>query len=193
MPSNTKKSVLYENTLKLFYEKGFKATTMREIADSMQFEAASIYNYIDSKQALLEELIFDIADQFHAGIENIQTSQLSLEDKLKAVINMYVRITAQNPYKAALLTSEWRNLNKEALIRFKKHRSEYEKQLKHIISAYLKEQNRDQMNPDIALHTFLGSMRWIYEWYISNESSINPIELQHQLTALILNGFSNTK
>ena len=136
MPTDAQRHRLYQNTLKLFYSKGFKATTMRDIASSMNFEAASLYNYFKSKDALLEELIFDVADQFLDGIKMITSSDLSNLEQISAVIRLYVQVTSANPYKAALLTTEWRNLKDPVLERFLLHRATYEGHLKDIVTAY---------------------------------------------------------
>jgi len=57
-------SDIYDSALKGIYRQGFKATTMRGIAADIGIEAATIYNYVDSKQELLETMLFSIADKF---------------------------------------------------------------------------------------------------------------------------------
>ena len=37
----------------IFREKGFHATSMQDIADSVQLQKASLYHHIDSKQEIL--------------------------------------------------------------------------------------------------------------------------------------------
>ena len=63
--------------LELFHSKGFKATTMRDIAKALAIEAATLYNYIRSKQQLLDDLVFEIAYQFHDGLSDIFQSSYS--------------------------------------------------------------------------------------------------------------------
>jgi len=193
MPTNKQRVRLYQVALELFYIKGFKATTMRDIASAMNFEAASLYNYIKSKDSLLEELLFDVADQFLDGIKLIRKSDQSNLEQLSDVIHLYIHITVSNPYKAALLTTEWRNLKEPVLSKFEAHRSEYEQHLKEILSSYFSDIQRGNMDIDIALHTFLGANRWIYEWYIKQNGAIDINLLEDRLKELILNGFANNK
>ncbi len=42
MKKLTKKELFFEKTLKLISEKGFKATTMRDIAHELNFEVANV-------------------------------------------------------------------------------------------------------------------------------------------------------
>ena len=71
MGKMTKRERFLETSLKLINEKGFKATTMRDIAQKLNCEVANIYNYVDSKQSLLETYLFGISNEFHAAIDTI--------------------------------------------------------------------------------------------------------------------------
>jgi len=85
--------------------------TMRELADKLQCDKSNIYNYIKSKQDLLDMLLFEIADKFHKGISEIESSSYSALDKLKAIIRLHVTMTFENPYKMNIHATEWRFLD----------------------------------------------------------------------------------
>ena len=82
MQGNTKREQFFTTALQLFHEKGFKATTMRNIAERMSFDVANIYNYIDNKQSLLETYLFGISQEFHNGVDNILASSYNAKEKL---------------------------------------------------------------------------------------------------------------
>ena len=126
MKKSTKKERFLEVVLKLIHKKGFKATTMRDIAQELNFEVANVYNYIDSKQSLLEEYLFDIQDEFHNAIDPILDSTYNPDEKLRLVVSSYIRITTKRPYEQALLVNEWRNLKEPRLQEFVTRRKEYE-------------------------------------------------------------------
>ena len=73
----TKKEVIKQHAARLFRLKGYKATSMRDIAQEVGMEAASLYNHISNKQEILAELMMHIAELFTDGMENIQKSSLS--------------------------------------------------------------------------------------------------------------------
>ncbi|MFX9050258.1 helix-turn-helix domain-containing protein, partial [Acinetobacter baumannii] len=58
----SRKEVIIEKAAILFKEKGFKAASMRELADIVGVEAASLYNHIKSKNELLNIICFDVAN-----------------------------------------------------------------------------------------------------------------------------------
>ena len=190
MKVNTRREKFFSESLKLIHEKGFKATTMRDIAERMNFEVANIYNYIDSKQALLETFLLDIAEQFHSGIDNISQSSYSPLEKLKAVINLHVQLTAQNPYVVSLLHNEWRSLKEPNLTEFLQGRNEYGDKVQAIIEEGMKIGEIRKMDPEIATRTFLAAIRWIYDRYIDYSLKINPFELEKQISDIVLRGLA---
>ncbi|HCT23363.1 MAG TPA: TetR/AcrR family transcriptional regulator, partial [Chitinophagaceae bacterium] len=50
---SSRKDIIVSKAASLFREKGYKATSMRELADAVGVEAASLYNHIHSKTEIL--------------------------------------------------------------------------------------------------------------------------------------------
>lgn len=187
----TEKRVRFlQESLKLIHEKGFKATTMRDLAERMGFEVGNIYNYTKSKQALLENFLFGISEEFHAGIDQIIASSFSCKEKLRLVIRLHVQLTAQKPYEIALLVNEWRNLKEEdgKLQAFIKERNEYENKVKSIIQQGVKLNEFQPMDIEIATFAVLSCVRWLFDKYTQQADKMNPIELEKQLTDFIFKG-----
>ena len=181
----------YQESLKLFFEKGYKATSMRTIAQRLNIQAATLYNYVKSKEALLEVLLFDIADRFHAGMKDIQASSYSPIEKLKSLVSLNVRLTVERPYAVSMLINEWKNLQEVKREKFLANRNSYESMLREIIAEGIDCGELRPMNLDLALEAILSSIRWLFTWY-SRESgqAPNPIELEKQMTDFILHGVS---
>lgn len=190
MKKITKKERFLEESLKLIHEKGFKATTIRDIAQKLNFEVANVYNYIDSKQSLLEAYLFDIQDEFHSSMELILDSTYSPKEKLRLVISSYIQITSKRPYVQALLVNEWRNLKEPRLQEFIDRRRDYEHKLKTILQAGVKEGQFRVTDLEITAQTILATLRWLYKKYVDTELKINPIEIEKQLADFIFNGIS---
>lgn len=190
MKQSTKKERFFEETLKLIHAKGFKATTMRDIAQKLNFEVANVYNYIDSKQALLELYLFDISKEFHTAIDLILDSTYAPDEKLRLVMSSYIQITANRPYEQALLINEWRNLKEPKLQEFIDSRKDYENKLKTVILSGMEQGQFRTMNLDLATQTIMATMRWLYTSYIDSEIEINTVEIEKQLTDFVFSGVS---
>lgn len=177
-----------EESLKLFQEKGFKATTMRDIAQRLNIEAATIYNYIDSKQALLETLLFEIADKFQNGVQHISSSSYAPVDKIKALINLNVRLTTEYPYHVSLLVSDWKHLKEPRKTDFIENRASYEDKVRGMVKEGIDIGALRKMDPEIATFSILSAIRWLFSWYTSKQPAINPIELEKQIIDFVLKG-----
>lgn len=195
MPTNhsPRKKHFLDESLKMIHEKGYKATTMRDLADRMGFEVSNIYNFIDSKEALLETYLFQISEDFHSGIDHILESSYSPAEKLKALISLNINLTSTKPYQVGLLVNEWRNLQEPKLTKFVNRRSEYEGKVREIIQFGMDDGSFRPFDIDIITHSILSSVRWIYYWYTDHSEEVNPIELEKQLTEFVFGGIVNQK
>jgi len=61
---STRKDVIIKAAAQLFREKGYKAASMRDLAEKVGVEAASLYNHIRSKTELLHDICFNVANAF---------------------------------------------------------------------------------------------------------------------------------
>tara|TARA_R110002051_G_scaffold280349_1_gene341969 strand:- start:30833 stop:31417 length:585 start_codon:yes stop_codon:yes gene_type:complete len=189
LTKNSKKEIFFKETLKLIHKKGFKATTMRDIAKQMNFEVANIYNYIDSKEALLENYVLGITEEFTSYMNNIIDSSFSPKDKLKMVISKHVQFTFEKPYQLSLMANEWRNLKEPALSDYTSKRNNYLTKLSLIIEEGIEKGEFRPMNVEIATNSIVSSLRWSYNKYVDNtKTPINPIELEKQIMDFVFMG-----
>lgn len=188
----TKKEKFHAELLKLIYEKGFKATTIRDIAKNGNFEVANVYNYIDSKESFLDGYLFKILNEFNGYIDDIMDSSFSPKDKLKYVISKHVQFTIKEPYQVALVVYDWRNLNEAKLEEFKKGRKAYLLKVGNIVKQGMDAGQFRPMDVEIATFLIFSSLRWIFNLVINetNDKKLNAIELEKQINDFIFGGIS---
>nr|GFC94191.1 hypothetical protein [Tanacetum cinerariifolium] len=77
----TKRQVILEEAAKLFKDKGYVGTSMRDIAGQVGMEAASMYNHIKSKDEILDSICFRISDIYIAQLQEVEQLPLSFGEK----------------------------------------------------------------------------------------------------------------
>jgi AcrR family transcriptional regulator len=183
----TKKEHFNKVVLNLIHERGFKATTMRDIASAMKCDVSNLYNYISSKQAFLEDLLFDMNDQFHTRIDQIIQSSLTPDKQLEEVIRMYVEFSHHHPQEVGILLNEWRHLRGEKLKSFKEEKEKFEHKITIILKNGMESGYFKSLNLRLITHFMLSSLRMLF---IHPEINKNTLQLQSEISEYILHGIS---
>ncbi|MCC1483893.1 TetR/AcrR family transcriptional regulator [Winogradskyella immobilis] len=173
---------------KLFKEKGYSAVTMRDLATDMHIKAASLYNHIESKQAILKEIILSISEQFTEGMERIIKLDASSIEKLKKVIRLHVKITSRNTNGMASLNNDWMHLG-DQLEYYKKLRYNYEDNFRQIIQNGIDSNEIKNEKLDVLLFSMLSTLRSLYIW-IPKKEDINIEELSDSLSEILITGIN---
>src|SRR5215831_2998361 len=169
-----------------FRMKGYRAVSMRELADSVGIEAASFYNHFASKESILKEICFRIADAFFKGVENALNEKKS-DRLLQKAICSHVKVITENTDASAVFFHDWRYLSEPYLSEFKKMRKDYENIFRKILHDGMSNGSFEKQDETFAVLHIFSSLNWIYEWYDST-GKLTPEQIGNQLAKLILDG-----
>jgi AcrR family transcriptional regulator len=192
MESINRRSQILDAAAKLFSERGYTATSMRDIAENIEMEAASLYNHIASKEELLHSICFETAQRFINAIAEVNDIYFNGEDKLKMAVNNHVQILTENLSAAKVFLYEWRNLNTNHKAEFIELRDRYEKGIIDIIETGEQENIFNEVDKKFAALNILSSVNWIVEWY-KPEGQMTPKEIASKLCDFILSGLKKQK
>jgi len=90
---------------KLFYEKGYHATTLREIATGCDIKAGSVYNHFSSKQELLMQIVWTTTKDMLDGAKERLEGVEGAEPRLRCFLKWHVEFHAHQRL-AALVADE---------------------------------------------------------------------------------------
>ncbi|MEM9884630.1 MAG: TetR/AcrR family transcriptional regulator [Bacteroidota bacterium] len=183
----SRKEEILAAAAKCFRKNGYKATSMKSIADEVGIQAASIYNHFASKQILLQKLSMQMANLFTDAMQDIKKSPLTNDQKLERLIALHIQLTVAHTDAIALVTGEWIHLEEAIKSDYLALRNTYENDFKAILEAGKKEGTIKAANTTLLLYSLLSSLHWLYSWYSKNKD-FNTIELEQQLTSLLLTG-----
>ncbi len=122
---NTGDAIL-EAAVELFAQRGYHATSMRDIAGAVAVRAAGIYHWYESKEAILLKLqdafIIDLTAEVNAGIERQQRP----EARMAAAVREHVVFHGLHTREAFVTDSEIRALSPRNRDRLVARRDEYQ-------------------------------------------------------------------
>jgi AcrR family transcriptional regulator len=117
--------------LKLIYEHGFEAMSLRQLASEVGIQVGSLYNHITTKQDLLYDLIKvhmeELFRQFDAAMAAVQ--DLGPEARLKAFIAFHVTYHILRKREVFIGASELRSLAPDHYEEIVALRRQYERHL----------------------------------------------------------------
>ncbi len=163
--TKSKREVIQIAAARLFRDRGYAATSMRDLAEAVNLKASSLYNHISGKEEILKEICFETSQRFLNAMETVEKQDISCAEKIKYLIRLHIKTAMTDVTSITAFNDEWRHLSEPHLSTFKSIRKAYEVRFKSIISNGIKQGQIQKGDPTVVLYTILSSVRWVYDWY----------------------------
>lgn len=181
---------ILRNAARIFAEKSYHSTSMRDISRATGVSLAGLYHYCKSK----EELLFLIQDNcFGRVLERLKARLTNTTDpleKLHVFIDNHLAFFAANMAEMKVLSHESASLAGEMLDNVSGKKEEYTQLARQILSdvqqTLLPEQRQIELT--VATYALFGMMNWIYNWY-DPAGPLTVAQLVENVTRLFLFGF----
>lgn len=186
MAKSKKKEIILIAAAKLFRDRGYPATSMRDLAEAVDLKASSLYNHIGSKEEILQEICMLNAEKFSQGMEAIQSQAISPLQKIEQLIKLHIDIAKSDYTSVTSFNDEWRHLGEPALSDFKAKRKNYENHFVEIIKEGIDKGQIRNVDPSIYLNTILSSMQWVYH----SPADLNKEDIYQGIKNILVSGLS---
>ncbi len=155
--------------VRVFYDKGFLAASLQDVADIVGVLKGSLYHYIDSK----EDLLYRICVQSHEVSSAIMRESVESSAEPMVQLHRYLVDMAtwylQNIERVTIYFNEGRWLTGERLERVRDERREFNGFLRSLIEkARVQGHIADHVEPRLVSHLILGSLNSVSGWYRSD-------------------------
>jgi len=185
----SRKEQVIRKAAELFKDKGYAAASMRDLAQLLGIEAASLYSHIKSKEEILRSLCFDMAAEFRKSLEEVEKQGgLTASEKLRKGIIGHIQVMAKDLTASAVFMNEHRHLSQPYLRDFLLLRINYINRFKSIIEEGMRTSEfKDSIDKKLAVMTLFSSLNWMPMWY-DPDSAIDSSQLGYQLADMLVNG-----
>ncbi len=153
----------------MFQDKGFTATSMRDLAETVGIEAASLYNHIKSKSEILQEIIFYAAKECNDHLTGVDTNDRSALKKIEEIIRFHVRMMLNHFDEYHVMTHEWIHLSEPHLTNFITQRRNYVQRLEAIVAEGVNNKEMKPIVPYVVVLTILSAVRGLEFWHRSRK------------------------
>jgi TetR/AcrR family transcriptional regulator, cholesterol catabolism regulator len=187
--SSSRKEQIYRASAKLFAERGYHATSMRDLAQALGVQGGSLYAHISSKEELLWEIVNRAADEFDASLEPIRDSKIAPPEKLRAALEAHFNVISQNKEIVTVFFHEWKHLPIIKMEEITSRRASVERIYTQILEEGVRNgQFSKGLDVKLASLLALSSANWTYQWFNSS-GRLSAREVADAFCAMLLDGF----
>ena len=200
-----KLELILRTSARIFAEKSYHSTSMRDISRATGVSLAGLYHYCKSK----EELLFLIQDHcFGRVLERLEQRIKGISDpfeKLRIFIDNHLSFFAANMSEMKVLSHEAESLAGELHEHVSGRKRQYTRTARKILAELQqttvvgsesraprrngqRERTLRRVDLTVATYALFGMMNWIYNWY-DPRGKLSVSQLVDNITRLFLNGF----
>ena len=160
----SRREELLRTAARLFVDKGFEATTTRDIADAVGMRSGSPFYHFRSKQDLLKAAM---AEGLETGYRSLLSAIEGIDDpalRLRVLIRTHLGNLLEGECEAPLLLFESRSLDAAARAEIAAITDRYQKPWQETLDALAAAGQLNSAQPPVRLLLF-GMLNWTPQWY----------------------------
>jgi AcrR family transcriptional regulator len=149
---------------RLFRERGFADTGMRDIAEAADLSAANLYHYFDGKNELLFYCQDRALDRMLAAVAGARRASSSATERLHAIFTAHMR-TLLDDIEGATAHLQTESLSPKLRSAIVRKRDRYEVALRRVVADGIRAGELVDGDPAIVARAMLGAMNWTVTWF----------------------------
>ena len=181
---------LLTRAAKVFAEKGYHSTTMRDLAAVSGMSLAGMYYYVRGKEELLALVQERCFARVLAGAEQAVAAASDPVERLQGFIRHHVTFFAANLAEMKVLSHEANSLRGERQRKVNAIKRRYVDLLERLLREVAPDEPRAERSA--AAFALFGMMNWIYNWY-DPAGEIDPDRLAGLIARIFVGGFAEAR
>ncbi|MFI9382781.1 TetR/AcrR family transcriptional regulator [Kutzneria sp. NPDC052558] len=172
----------------LFYERGFRATSVKEITQACGFTQGALYNHFSSKDELLYELVLDIHTELERhALDARSTAGPDPVAQFAALVAVHAAAHSQFRERSRVGNHEYRSLTGERLAHVLAIRRRLRDQLADVLAGGQRSGAFHLVgdSPSGTARAVLDMCGLISEWF-RDDGALTPVEMHRRYIELAL-------
>ena len=170
--------------LQLFVEQGFQSVSLRQLANALGMQAGSLYNHMDSKQALLFELIEEHESDLLDTLRAEDPNNASGLQRLRQYIHSHVHFSLAHHGRQILSRLELRQLTNEQKSAIMAIRLSQIEHLRGILKQMSSQYARDEGKLTVVVRSVMAILDDYPEWRLPSCRLDTLVELLPQIAVM---------
>lgn len=170
MVETSRRQAIEDVASDLFRERGYAATSIRDIARALSVQGASLYAHVTSKEDVLWAIVDRAATRFEAAADRAELDAEARRpgdpaEAIAALVRAHVEVLTADVDEAGVFVHEWRALGPERRAEILRRRDAYEARFRRRIAEGIAVGAFALTDPAIASAAILSAVNGVATWY----------------------------
>lgn len=158
---------ILDRAAELFAERGYKGTSLQDVADALGMSRTALYYYMDSKEAILGRLVENLSARDAKALEAIRRKRTSgAGEKLRAMAREIAHNASSNPDQTRILTENRHHLPPDLAGKDKQAERSIVRSLEAVIEDGVQRGEFRAVAPRPAALAVIGMCVWSAWWVV---------------------------
>ncbi|MCV7219586.1 TetR family transcriptional regulator KstR2 [Mycolicibacterium elephantis] len=190
----TRRDELLELAATMFAERGLRATTVRDIADSAGILSGSLYHHFSSKEEMVDEVLRDFLDWLFARYQQIVDTEPNPLERLKGLFMASFEAIEHRHAQVVIYQDEAKRLSAQERFAYVEQRNQ--EQRKMWLDLLNQGVEDGYFRPDIdvdLVYRFIRDTTWVSVRWYQPGGPLTAEEVGRQYLAIVLGGITREK
>jgi AcrR family transcriptional regulator len=170
MVETTRRREIEDAASLLFHERGYSATSVRDIARAVDMQGASLYAHVTSKQEVLWSIVERMASRFETAADLVEAGDpgavvFGPGVHLIALVRAHVGVVTDDIERASVFVHEWRSLDKGRRDEIIRRRDAYEARFRATLVQGVQTGSFVAIDPPLTAAYILTAINGLVTWY----------------------------
>ncbi len=180
-----KRERILSEAVRLFYENGYTATTLDEVAAALGVTKPYIYAYFRGKIQLLSACCLPVIQLSCAAMEQAASSQGSATERLSRAVGDFTKMVLQYQANIAVFFREEKHLPDDVRAEIEALRKQFDRRLSDLLAEGTAAGEFAVDETTLISLALSGMICWIYTWYRA-KGRLDPATMSRQMAAIAL-------
>lgn len=154
-----------EAALDLFAERGYRATGIRDIAESLGIGPTSVYSHVRAKGELLRDIVLSTLDAVLAAQHDAMTSTDDVVEQLRRIAESQVRYFLRYPRESIITTRDFTLADEADLPGILERRQLYRHRIEHVLTLGEQDGRLAVKNSKLCAFAIIEMCESVPTWY----------------------------
>ncbi|WP_018131312.1 TetR/AcrR family transcriptional regulator [Effusibacillus pohliae] len=185
---NITPQIIVREAARLFFTKGYKSTSLEEVANILQITRPAIYHYFKNKEEIIHTIVVQVQDKVHAYANEILAKEAPAHRKFEEFLYQHILFILDNRIEMGIFFEELKNMPESIIQETLDFIDKYYANLTELYMEGVRTGHFVDRNPSLVVQTLFGACNWAYKWY-NPSKSYSKEEIAQLIYEMLMNGY----